>query len=220
MRRETGKEQAVRVRRNEGVATHIDPKPCVGSIWPFLKEDIVWVARVLRRTLGDEEEGIEGNSSIVVGDQLLDDGLIDIHRVDELAYYLAAGQIDHARGAVVHLVCKQQLVLIVDVIRKVELLVRSHQKPTKARPEERTVGWLRKEAFRNHGRDLEGHSVSRLRPELNLEPALQFGPPRAKPALLGNAKIEIISISAVSCVDRKDSVLLMGMSGQFGAHGV
>ena len=31
MRLETGKEQAVQVRRNEGVANHIGPEPCAGS---------------------------------------------------------------------------------------------------------------------------------------------------------------------------------------------
>ena len=31
VRRETGKEQAVQVRRNEGVANHIGPEPCAGS---------------------------------------------------------------------------------------------------------------------------------------------------------------------------------------------
>jgi hypothetical protein len=34
-RLETGKEQAVRVRRNEGVAIHIGPKPCAG-----IREDV------------------------------------------------------------------------------------------------------------------------------------------------------------------------------------
>ena len=35
MRRETGKEQAVQVRHDEGVAIHIGPKPCAG-----VREDV------------------------------------------------------------------------------------------------------------------------------------------------------------------------------------
>ena len=59
MRRETGKEYVVKVHCDEGVATHIGPKPCAG-----IREDvgeaytvIIWGVGLSHGAPGDRQEG-------------------------------------------------------------------------------------------------------------------------------------------------------------------
>src|SRR5882724_8626467 len=83
------------------------------AIRPFFEESVGGILEILGKPLRDQKKRVGGNASIVVGNQRLDDGLVDVHRVHQLAHDLAASQIDHSGGAVERLVDEIQLVLIV-----------------------------------------------------------------------------------------------------------
>src|SRR5258707_779879 len=69
----------------------------------LLEERIIRVFRVLRRALRRQQERVGRHAPIIGGHQHLDNRLVNIHRIKQLADDLPALQIDHSGGTVIWL---------------------------------------------------------------------------------------------------------------------
>ncbi len=115
----------------------------------FSKKGVIEIVGILGRSHRDQEERIAGNPAIVVGDQGLNDRLVDIHGISKLADHLPGGKVNHAGGPIIGFIHKIEFVLAVDLSRReVELLVRSHEEATESGTCQRVQGRLGKQALR------------------------------------------------------------------------
>ena len=91
--------------------------------------------------------------------------------------------------------------LLVSRQRKMKLVVRTEQKPSESRSEERIYGRFSEQPFGHHGLDHERQRASHRSSKLHLETAGQFCASRPQTTQLRDAQFEIVAKSRVPGID-------------------